>query len=111
MAQISGPLCQTSVSKTLHFITVAKYSYKVTATIILLLEVTTTWGTVLKRHSIRKAEKHCATAIVGGRNPSVVSEVVIEVHETVERKRLVGCSVEYTEARRLYYLISLLKCM
>jgi hypothetical protein len=42
----------------LHFITVAKYSYKVTATIILLLEVTTTWGTVLKRHSIRKAEKH-----------------------------------------------------
>jgi hypothetical protein len=41
----------------------------------------------------------------------VVSEVVIEVHETVERKRLVGCSVEYTEARRLYYLMSLLKCM
>lgn len=49
-------------------------------------------------YSIRKAEKHCTTAMVEDRNPRVTSEVVTAVPETLERKRLVGCSMEYTEA-------------
>jgi hypothetical protein len=35
------------------------YSYEVVMNIILWLGVTTTWGTVLKGHSIRKVENHC----------------------------------------------------
>lgn len=54
--------------------------------------------TVLQGYSIRKAEKHCTTAMVEERNPSVISEVATAVPETLERKRLVRCSMEYSEA-------------
>ena len=45
---------------TLWFTTVAKLQLWVISEILLWLGVTTTWGTVLKGHSIRKVEKHCS---------------------------------------------------
>ena len=39
------------------------YSYEVAAKVILCLEVTTAWGTVLKAYCIGKVEKHCSTAM------------------------------------------------
>ena len=46
---------------TLWFTTVAKLQLWISSEILLWLGVPTTWGTVLKGHSIRKVEKHCCS--------------------------------------------------
>ena len=45
---------------TLWFTTVAKLQLWISSEILLWLGVPTTWGTVLKGHSIRMVEKHCS---------------------------------------------------
>ena len=45
----------------LHYVTtVAKLQLWISSEMLLWLGVPTTWGTVLKRHSIRMVEKHCS---------------------------------------------------
>ena len=50
---------------TVIYVTIHNSNKTVAVKIILWLEVSTTWGTVLKGHSIRKVENHCSGASWG----------------------------------------------